>query len=284
MFDTHCHLNFKAFRKTVEEVIAEAHAGGVTDIMMPGTDVKTSERAVELSQTSKHLYAAVGIHPHHVFQYLNPNIQQQPNPPAIDSDLQAIEQLLANERVLAVGEVGMDKHVYEETKYAEYAIDERFMQLQTQLFERQVELAISHSKSLILHNREAKKELLPILETLWDKKLEYHTVFHCCEPDEELLQFARDHHMYIGVDGDITYGGEKQEFIKNLQLEMLVLETDAPFLLPEPLRSEKRYPNKPGNVRLIAETVATLKKQSIVDIIEVTKANSMRLFGLSTLP
>lgn len=280
MFDTHCHLNFKAFKKTVEETIVEAHTAGVTHIMMPGTDVKTSERAIELSRQYDNLYAAVGIHPHHVYQYLLPNVQQQPNPPNIESDLAAIETLLDEKNVLAIGEVGLDRHIYEETKYVEYHVDERFISLQVELFKRQVELAIRKSKSLILHNREAKYEMLPILKNLWNNALEYRTVFHCCEPDAELLTFATNHKMFIGIDGDVTYVPEKQDFIKTVPLEMLVLETDAPFLLPEPLRSQKKYPNRPSNVRITAERVAQLKNVSVEQLIEVTKANSMRLFAL----
>ncbi len=277
MFDTHCHLNFKAFKKTLPEVITRAHEFGVTHIVIPGTDVKTSQRAVEIASENENIYAAVGIHPHHVYELLNPQTTH-----SVDGDLKEVEDLLANPKVVAVGEIGLDRHVYEATKYESYNIDERFMELQKELFRKQVMLAISHDKSLILHNREAKHDLLPILREIWDSKLEGRAVFHCCEPDEELLEFAKDHKMFIGVDGDITYREDKQTFVKQIPLEMLVLETDSPFLLPEPLRTEKKYPNTAANIPLIAEFIAKIVHMSQDKLGDITAENGKKLFGLTT--
>lgn len=280
MIDTHCHLNFKAFKKILGEVISGAQAAGVQDIIIPGTDVKTSRLACDIAASHEHLYAAVGIHPHHVFQYLMPNIQQQPGAPKLESDIDAIEDLLKHPSVVAVGEVGLDRHVYEETKYAEYAVNQEFIELQRTLLREQIRLAIKYGKSLILHNREAKNEMLPLLTELWDTRLEGRTVFHCCEPDEELLAFAVKHAMYIGVDGDITYVPEKQAFVTKIPQNMLVLETDAPYLLPEPLRSKREFPNRPANIRITAETVARLRDEEVDQLIEFTTANARALFRL----
>ena len=106
-------------------------------------------------------------------------------------------------------------------------------------------------------------------------------VFHCCEPDEELLAHAKEHHIFIGVDGDVTYSKKKQEFIKNVPLDMLVLETDSPFLLPEPLRSQKKFPNEPANIAVIAKFITHLCGVNIEDLQRITTDNAHRLFSLS---
>jgi TatD DNase family protein len=275
MFDTHCHLNFKAFKKTLPEVITKAHSVGVSYIVIPGTDVKTSKKAVEIASQNENMYAAVGIHPHHVFKLMK-NHQL-----AVKTELEEIEKLVNEPGVVAIGEIGMDRHAYEETVYKEYQVDAQFLELQKELLEKQIQLAVKHKKSLILHNREAKADLLPIVERNWHNSFQNRSVFHCCEPDEELLSFATDHKMYIGVDGDLTYSPEKKEFIKIVPLTMLVLETDSPFLLPEPLKSERKFPNEPKNIRITAETVAEVKKITVEEVIAITTQNAQRLFNLN---
>ena len=296
MFDTHCHLNFSRFKKNVDEVIRRAQDVGVSSILIPGTDIPTSRKAVEIAARHDGLYAAVGIHPHHVYAPLRPdsnrdfggvnsslNIEsrQELTRKIVNADLEALEVLVQMPKVVAVGEVGMDRHPYEETKYENYTVDEAFISLQRDLLISQVKLAIKYNKSLILHNREAKADVLSVLRELWSPDLEGRSVFHCCEPDAELLQFAKSYHMFIGVDGDVTYFSEKQEFIKEVPLEMLVVETDSPFLLPEPLKSQRLYPNEPKNIPLIVAFIAQLRGESVEKVGRVTEENANRLFGLA---
>ena len=300
MFDTHCHLNFKAFnpplsrlmsglrrdfassserskslKKTLPDVIARAREAGVTKIVVPGTDVKTSRRGVEIAEKIDGVYAAVGIHPHHAYKLIT-NYELR-----ITNELEEIEQLLSHPKVIAVGEVGLDNHTYDNTVYKDYQVDSRFLELQKELFQKQIELATRFKKSLILHNREARDDFLQILREKWVTHLNDKTVFHCCEPDETLLAFAKDHHIFIGVDGDVTYSKEKQEFIKNVPIEMLVLETDSPFLLPEPLRTQKKFPNEPANISIIYKFISQLCAVNIEDLQKATTDNARRLFSLS---
>lgn len=274
MFDTHCHLNFSSFKKNLNDVIDRAKKMGVTKMVVPGTDVSSSQKAVKLAGMYEGLYAAVGIHPHHVYEMIGDVDWHERN------DIDEVEKLCRMLEVIAIGEIGMDKHVYEKTKYASYAVDDKFIELQTDLFKRQVELAIKYEKSLIVHNREAKDDVLRVLSLHWDAKLEYRSVFHCCEPDLDILEFAKKHKLFIGVDGDLTYWKEKQEFIKRVPLEMIVLETDAPFLLPEPLRSEKKYPNEPVNLSIIAEAVAKAKGLDVDQVQKATFQNAGVLFDV----
>lgn len=270
MIDTHCHLNFKAFEGKVDEAIKRAEKVGVGYFVVPGTDVPTSKKAVELAEKYPNVVAAVGIHPHHVFQYQKSNIK---------NDLKEIEKLLQNKKVVAVGEVGLDRHYYNDTKYKEYRINNDFMDLQKILFKAQIKLAMKYKKSLIIHTRETAGECLEIIgdSSILDA-LKGSMVFHCCEADNRLLEFALAHQIYIGVDGDVTYNQEKQEFVKKIPLELILLETDSPFLLPEPLRSKKLYPNEPKNIVLIADTIARLKNISIKRLIEATTKNAKKLF------
>jgi len=271
-FDTHCHLNFKRFNKTLSDVVSKASTLGVSLLVVPGTDVISSKKAVALTQEYNNLYAAVGIHPHHVYEVKSEE--------ETVSQLSEIETLLSNSKVVAIGEVGLDRHDYENTKYTDYTISNEFIRRQMELLQKQITLAIRYKKSLILHNRETKQELLTLLKKVWDTRLEKRTVFHCCESDLELLSFAKDHKMYIGVDGDVTFDLTKQSFISQVPLEMLVLETDSPFLLPEPLKSQKLYPNTPHTIPLIAECVAKIKGITLQEVASRTTENARGLFNV----
>lgn len=284
MFDTHCHLNFKAFEGKVGEVIKRAQSAGVDYILVPGTDNETSIKAVEIANQYENVYAAVGYHPHHVnriqnleFRIKNGNLEFR-----INKFINDIKQLLNNKKVVAIGEVGLDKHEYKISKYANYLISNEIIELQKELLKAQIKLALEYDKSLILHNREAIDEFFGVIGEIWDKKLEGRTVFHCCEPDDRLLQFAIEHKIFIGIDGDVTYRKDKQEFIKKIPLDLLILETDAPYLVPEPLRSQKVFPNEPKNISIIAEFIAKIIDQPFDSaqgkIIDITTNNSKKLF------
>lgn len=274
MFDTHAHLNFSKFDTIVEAVIERAKHAGVTEMVVPGTDKDSSIKGAEIARTHKNIYAAVGIHPHHVFDLYKQKAD-------IGNVLAGFEDLYNDPVVVAIGEIGMDKHTYEPTKYDDYHIDATFLELQRSVFILQLEKAIDHRKSVIVHNREATDDVLAVIQTYADPSLAGRLVIHCCEPDDRLLACAIERNYFIGVDGDITYSKEKQEFIKKVPLEQLVLETDSPFLLPEPLKSEKKYPNEPANIPLIAAFVATLKQIPVEDVQTVTTENAKMLFNIT---
>ena len=282
LFDTHCHLNFKAFKKTVDDVIASSQSQGVAYFVIPGTDVKTSERAKEIAYNHKDIYYSAGIHPHHVFD-LHVRMKEHRGDNAneiIDSELDHIQQLISDERCVAVGEMGIDRHMYIQTKYGSYEVTDSFVELQKDILKRQLLLAINHKKAGILHNREATPDLLEVVKGLFQRSMERRIVFHCCEPSQDILYFAQEARLFIGVDGDITFSDEKKSFIAQVPLEMLVLETDAPYLLPEPLKSERRYPNTPANLPLIAKAVAEVKDIPYEEVIQVTTQNGLELFSI----
>ena len=276
MFDTHCHLNFKAFAGKVDEVVDRTRKAGVNYFVVPGADVETSKKAIEIAGKFAGIYAAVGIHPHHIYQYQTSNIKNQKDKSNIKNDLKLIEELLVSPKVVAVGEVGLDRHYYQKTKYSNYQINEEFIELQKEVLLTQLKLAKKYKKSIIIHNREAKEDLLDILSTNYDLLSTISIVFHCCEPDGELLSFARKHKIFIGVDGDICYRKDKQEFVKKIPLELLVLETDSPFLSPF-----KKFPNEPKNLPLIASFMAAKIGISQNELGRITEANSKKLFKIT---
>jgi len=274
LFDTHCHLNFQVFDENWKEVINEAKQEGVSSFLIPGTDLNTSKKAISIANEERNAWAAVGIHPHHVFSLIYEN--EKSTSDIVNEQLNRlifeIEDLLKQEKVVAVGEVGLDRHYYQKTKYQNYRISEEFISLQKDVFVKQVELAVKHKKTLVIHNREAKNDILPILIDFQSSLLEISVVFHCCEPDLDLLEFAKKNHFFIGVDGDVCYSKKKQDFIKEVPLEILVLETDAPFLSPE-----RKFPNHPKNLKIIAKKVVQLKGISEEELRKKVEENSKRL-------
>jgi len=283
MFDTHCHLNFSAFEGILEKVISEAKNEGAEKFVVPGTDVETSKKAVEIAKKYEEVFAAVGIHPHHIYEVKSQKakVKSCNLKLKINELIKKIENLLKEEKVVAIGEIGLDRHIYKKTKYKDYKIDEEFIALQKEVFLAQLDLAKKYKKTVILHNREAKDDLLKILNTYY-LLLNTSMVFHCCEPDFDILDFAKKNHIYIGVDGDVTYDPKKQAFVKEIPLPLLVLETDSPFLTPAPLRNDQKtkFPNTPKNLVLVAQKVAEIKGEKVEKIIKVTKENGERLFGV----
>jgi len=285
LIDTHCHLNFKAFKSREEVVIEQANQVGVQRFIVPGADFNSSQRAVNVAQKFSSAYAAVGIHPHHV----PPQFQIGNGIDYIDK----LKKMLTEKKVVAIGEVGIDKYEYENTKYENYQITSDFIMAQKNMLVEQIKLALEYDKALILHNRQGIEELLPILEQHWDQKLSGRTVFHCCEADEQLLDFAIKHQIFIGVDGDLSWSRKKQRFIANVPLNQLVLETDSPYLKPKLNNNwpkEIEYPkgladeehNEPKSITIIRDLVVYFKQVLAQEVEAQTTQNAIKLFQLTT--
>ncbi len=274
-FDTHCHLNFQAFDKNLESVVDRARKNRIKYLLIPGTDLKSSRKAKEICQRFSDTYFSAGIHPHHIYEFVQKNTHPQPG-----EVMGSFDELFEDPLCKAVGEIGLDKHIYRKTKYGDYEISDEFWALQKDFFLYQLSLAKRWGKSVVIHNRRAAGDLLKILDEGWDEYFSYRMVFHCCEADEELLRFASDKKIFIGVDGDLTYDPGKQVFLKKIPLSLLVFETDAPFLTPEPVRSEKRFPNEPANLLFTIQMAAFLLDLKEERLAEITTENALRLFGL----
>jgi len=273
MIDTHCHLNFDVFDNNHEEVLEHAQKIGIEAIIVPGIDIESSAKAVEISNKLTNTYAAIGIHPHHAYQ-------AQHDHAAVPALLKELDTLLDASNIVAIGEIGLDRHVYESTKDEDYTVTPDFFETQQRLFTHQLFLATFIKKPVIVHSREAADWLLDILTKYWNDWFSGKMVFHCCEADMRLLEFAKERNIFIGVDGDVTYSKNKAAFVKEVPLELLVLETDAPFLTPEPVRQTKKFPNEPTNLIHTAQFVAQLKDISFEELNQATTQNSKSLFNV----
>lgn len=255
MFDTHCHLNNPDLIKDVKAVIANAHEAGVKQMLVPGYDLNSSKEAITITNSYQDVFAAVGIHP-------TAEISQ-----TSEEVLSEIKNIAKLPSVVAIGEVGLD-----------YFRSEIAKKDQISLLEKQIHLAIDLKKSLILHNRESTDDLLTVLAKNWDSKLNGKVVFHFAQPEEKILNFALKNQAYLGFDGDITYDPRKQSFLQKVPLNLLVFETDSPYILPEPERSLKKYPNNPSNLALIIQKAAEILDNSVESLITISSENAARLF------
>lgn len=260
MFDTHCHLNFPAFDGILPFVIDDARSTGVNNFLIPATNLETSKKALEIASDHQNIYAAVGIHPTEDLEKVD-----------LNSILLKIESWSENEKVIAVGETGLDYY--------------RFISpasLQKKFFVAQLKLAARLDLALVVHNRQSTKDVIAIIEDNWSPHMQGRIVYHCSTVEDIILEHALKRNIFIGVDGDVTYDPAKQDFIRKVPLELLVLETDSPYLTPEPVRQsrELKFPNQPKNLKYIAEKVSQLKGESIEKIKSVTTKNAMKLFEL----
>lgn len=259
--DSHCHLDFRTFDEDREEVIFRSREAGVTRILNPGIDLESSKEAVRLAEKHPHIYAAVGIHPNDAGGW---NAET----------LATLRSLADHPKVVAIGEIGLDFY----RKQADPTVQRR-------IFREQLYLAAEMGLPVIIHSRQAIREVLEIV-SLWRMDLiksgsalsDQPGVLHAFEGDLENALQAIDMNFYLGVGGPITFRNaqDKQALFSALPLEALLLETDAPFLAPHPHRGER---NEPSYIRWIAETLSTLTNTPISSLAKITSNNAARLFA-----
>jgi len=254
--DTHCHLNFKDFDADLHQILDSARQQGIQTIVIPGVDLDSSKKAISLAEEFDGLYAAVGIHPN----YAN----------LLDGkSLQILKELCSNPKVVAVGEIGLDF-------YRDYVTqDEQMAALLHQL-----DLAQEFHLPIILHSRNAESILLNELKKRTNSSgMCFSGVFHAYEGDLSTALEAIKMGFLIGVSGQITYT-KKPEFLSinaALPLSSLLLETDSPYLTPEPFRGKR---NEPANIPVIAKKVCSLHDIEMIQLAKITTENAFKLFQL----
>lgn len=266
MIDVHCHLNFKAFAKDYDEVIKRAKAAGVATIINVGTKLDTSRKAIELAEKYKNLYAIVGVHPHHADKLeLGSNW------------LSKLEQIAKHPKVVAIGEIGLDNYRYQSNGITDPIA-------QKELFEAQILLAHKLKLPLQIHNRHAGKEIIEILTYYKSYLLNPPGMFHCFAGSIDILKSALQMGFYIGFDGNITYPGlapgedtALPDLVKATPLERILVETDSPYLTPEPHRGSR---NEPQYAILVGQKIAEIKAVPISQVDEITTKNVHTLFAL----
>lgn len=251
LVDSHCHLDLIEGSK--DALVAEAEHAGLLAIINPGTSLETSRAAIALAEQHPCVYAAVGIHPHEAKTF--------------DKTTAAtLRELSAHPKVVAVGEIGLDY-------YRDYSPREA----QRKAFLAQLQLAAEVQLPIIVHNRDATEETMAQLRD-WDDGGSGFGVLHSYSAGPEWLDEAIDLGFYIGISGPVTYPKAKQlqTVAAQVRADRLLLETDSPFLTPEPLRGRR---NTPAHVSYVAEKIAALRGTSFEQLAAQTTQNAVRLFG-----
>ena len=268
-FDTHAHIYDRRYEESgtdIKDILARSVASGVDRILIPGDSKTTSTIAVETASAYNGtegvtLFASVGVHPHEAKDY--------------DDDTEAfIKDSLGHReerRVCAVGEIGLDYY---------YDLSER--SIQREVFERQLLIAFEYDVPFILHERDATGDCLDILRCFYKegRLRKQPGVCHCCscsvEASQELIKMG----FFIGFDGPLTFKNNKKtiEVLKNTPLDRIVIETDSPYLTPEPNRGSI---NGPCHLPFICMKMAEVKGVSLEEAARITYDNGNRLYGLS---
>lgn len=253
LFDTHCHINDKAYDTDRLEVLSRAAEAGVDTMLCPATDMATSRACIDLANACDGVYAAVGIHPELAAT-------------ATPDDAERLRQWVRSEKkVVAIGEVGLDYHWPEPARA-----------IQQTVFIDMVKLAVELDVPIIIHDREAHGDTLDILRQ-YGKGI--RGVFHCysgsLEMTAELLRMG----FYFGFDGPLTYPNSKRarRVAENLPLDRILIETDSPYLTPQAHRGQR---NEPAYVRYVAEELAALRGISAEEAARLTAENGRRLFNI----
>jgi TatD DNase family protein len=251
LFDSHSHLHFPKFDADRAEVLARMQERGVGSVLI-GTDLATSREALELATQHQFLWAAVGLHP-------NDNIEEVFN-------TEAFETLAQEDKVVAIGECGLDYFRSGSTAEEKAAQKERFLQ--------HIELAEHVHKALVIHCRDAHDDMLAILSA---HKLRVPVVMHFFTGSGELAQQYLDLGCYLSFPGPVTYTDMYDDSIRVAPLEKILIETDAPFAAPVPYRGKR---NEPVYVQEVAKKVAAVKGLSPEEVMSATTQNAKIAFGL----
>lgn len=253
LFDSHAHYNDEKFNEDREELLKEIYNFGVKNLITAGYSVESSKKAIDIANKYDFIYATCGISPNDIEGFK-------------DEDIGIIESLAKNEKVVAIGEIGLDYYWNKENK-----------ELQKQVFIKQIELANKLNLPIVIHTREAVMDTLDILKN--KVNVINKGVFHCCPLNPELVKEALKLGFYISFAGPITFKNSKNadEVISMVPLDKILIETDSPYLSPEPLRGRR---NDSRNVKYVAEKVASVKGLQVEEIEKITYENAKKIFKI----
>ncbi len=258
LFDSHAHLDDEKFDIDREEVIEKIKASGVVRLISAGYSLEGSRKSIELSKKYDFIYSTCGISPNDI-----PQTEEE-----LWKNICEIEDLVINNlKVVAIGEIGLDY-------YWEKDVERR--ELQKKAFIEQIKLANKLRLPIVIHTREAVMDTLQILK---ENNVMKKGVFHCCPLNRELVKEALKLDFYISFAGPITFKNSKNanEIIEVLPNEKILIETDSPYLSPEPFRGRR---NDSSNVRYVAQKIADVKKMPLEQVANMTYENANRIFGL----
>lgn len=246
--DTHCHL-LDEYYKDINKVLNNATSVNITRVINNGCDNKSNQEIIKLIDKYPNMYGAIGIHPEVVDKYSN-------------KDLDFVKNNLNHPKIIAIGEIGLDYHYTKENKNE-----------QIKLFASQLQMAEDYSLPVIIHSRDATEDTINTL-----KKYKVTGVIHSFSGSLETAQIYIKMGFLLGINGVVTFKNSKlKDVIKEIDIKNLVLETDSPYLSPDPLRGTK---NEPANISYIADFICKLKGITKEELGEVTNENIQRIFDI----
>ncbi|WP_069650468.1 TatD family hydrolase [Caloranaerobacter ferrireducens] len=253
LIDSHAHLDDRRFDKDRDKIIKNLKNNDIWVVINPGADLASSIKAVALAEEYENIYAAVGIHPH--------------DAKTMDDDtIEVLKSLLKKDKVIAVGEIGLDYH---------YDFSPR--DIQRKWFREQIKLAKEFNLPIIVHDREAHKDVYNILKEEQDGTL--RGVLHCFSGSVEMAKEYIKMGFYISFAGPVTFKNAKtpKEVVKAIDINRILIETDSPYLTPHPHRGKR---NEPLYVRYVAAMIAELKGLTVEEVARITTENTKRLFNI----
>lgn len=250
MFDTHCHLSDKKFNTDRDKVIARAKQAGINRLLIVCSDVEEFDTFNKMLDEYEFIYGTVGVHPHDA-----KNFQR---------DWQIIQEVFKKDKIVALGEIGLDYHY-------EYSPREA----QKEAFRKQLRIAKEKQLPVVIHSREAMDDCLGILK---EEDIDYG-VMHCFSASKEAMYKCIDMGLYISIAGVVTFpkANKLREIAKAVPLEKLLIETDAPYLAPQPVRGRR---NEPSYMKYTLDEIAAIRGISKEVLIEAITKNSISLFNL----
>ena len=255
-FDSHSHLNDEKFDKDRDKIIKEIYEAGTTNFITAGYSVEGSEKAVEIANNYDFIYATVGISPNDI-----PQTEEE-----LWKQLSEIKNLAeSNKKVLAIGEIGLDYYWNTENK-----------ELQKKTFIEQIELANKLDLPIVIHTRDAVMDTIQILK---ENEVKNKGIFHCCPQNRELIKEGLKLGFYISFAGPITFKNSKNadEMINLVPNDKILIETDSPYLAPEPVRGTR---NTPANVKFVAQKIAEAKGLTLEEVERITVENTKRILKI----
>ena len=251
LFDTHSHYNDEKFDQDREEMIASTFAAGITMLMCIGYNLESSQKAVEIAEAHENIYATCGISPNDVQEVEL-------------TDLNLIKKMAKNSKIKAIGEIGLDYY---------WEKEEVVRKKQRAFFQKQIEIANEMDLPIVIHTRDAYLDTIKILK---ENPCKNTGIFHCCPLNSELIKDALNLGYYISFSGSITFKNAKSEAaILQVPLDRLLIETDSPYLTPEPYRGQR---NDSRKVIEVARKIANVKNKSLEEIAKITYENALKIY------
>ena len=257
-FDSHSHYNDEKFDQDREQIIEETYKSGVTKFVCAGYNIPSSIKALEISKKYEFIYSICGISPNDI-----PQSEEE-----LWKNISEISKIAINnkgKKLVAIGEIGLDYYWNKENN-----------ELQKQAFAKQIELANKLELPIVIHSRDASIDTIQILK---ENPVSKKGIFHCCQLNQEMIRQALQLGFYISFAGPITFKNSKnaEEVVKMVPMDKILIETDSPYLSPEPNRGKR---NDSRNVKFVAQKIADFKNIAIEEVAKITYENAMKFFEI----